>query len=479
MKKVLLAFISHLILNSLNSQVLIYPDSLLVSEQTGTSLCYNNTSLMAGNSIEDRYLVYFNSDTIFLNIKQAGIWTHTTAYTGSNIRLATLALSRDTIWICWKESAFIKARFSPDQGISWSGVLNVSSAGGVSAPSMYASSNGKIHFVWHNESTNDTTIEHNVYSNGAFLPSHNTISTVGFKATWPSITAKGDTVFCVWKETHGVTKIYFASSFNGGQNGSWTSPVFTNGPTTAKDPNLSYAYDVSTDTYYVYIVYDGTQKIYLQRSTDFGNTWSSAAIISNSAKKSQFAKIESNNSGFVGVSWEHRTSVSLFDDTKKDVGFTYSTNWADSGSFGNDSLAYTYNPFGSPFASLNKIDENNFYLVWLSNDTVINGNLIYERHINFSSSAGITKTEEKHSTVFIYPNPTKGFITIENENALNKIGLIKIYDVSGKEILQKQSTKSIEIVDISFLKDAVYFIKTYGNTPETHKISIQNENRKQ
>lgn len=478
MKKTLLFLICCMLLISGRSQVLIYPDSLVEYEQNGTSLCYNNSSLMAGNAIGDRYLIYFNTDTIFINVKQSGIWTRKTAYTGNNIKLATLALYSDTVWICWKESVYIKARYSADNGNSWSAVLNVSAAGSVSAPSMCASANGKIHFVWHNESASDTTVSHNVYSNGTFLSSPNTLSTNGFKASWPSVTAIGDTVLCSWKETHGVAKIYFARSFNGGQTGSWSLSDFTDGPNTAKDPNLSYAFDENTNTHYVYLVYDGNQNIYLQRSADFGVNWTSPSIISNTAKNSQFAKVESNSSGFVGVSWEHRTVVSLFDDTKKDVGFTYSTNWASTGSFGNDSLAYTNNPFGSTLTSLNKIDENNFYLVWLSHDTVLNSNVIYERHLAVTTTSEIKEEANHRSVVHIYPNPSTGSITIENSDPHVSTRQLKFYDILGKEVFEKKITRSKETIDVSFLQNGIYVIKTVGNTPETHKISIQNENQK-
>ena len=90
MKTTLFIFLFLLMLHSGNGQIIIYSDSLLVNEQNGTTLCYNNTGLMAGNTIGDRYLVYFNTDTIFLNVKQSGTWMRKTAHTGSNIKSATL-----------------------------------------------------------------------------------------------------------------------------------------------------------------------------------------------------------------------------------------------------------------------------------------------------------------------------------------------------------------------------------------------------
>ncbi len=408
---------------------------------------------MYGNSITDRYTVYFNSDTIFLGVKTGGIWTKKVAYLGSNIILATTAVNQDTIWICWKEGTYIKTRYSTDNGTSWQMVYNVSTPGGVSAPSIYAASNGKIHFVWYNETATDTTIMHTVYAGGAFLGSPNTLSSVGYKATWPSVTAIGDTVLCCWKETHGTPKSYFTSSFNGGIT--WSGPASTNGPNTAKDPNVAYAYDNNTNTHYTYLVYDGTNKIYLQRSTDFGTSWTSSDVVSNAAKRSQFAKVVCNNTGFVGISWEHRTVMSLMDDTKKDVGFCYSTSWGDSASFSHDSLAYTYNPFGSPLTQINKIDENNFYLSWVTNDTVNSDLLLYERWIEIGGSSGITEQNQIGSLV--YPNPANDFIHVTNANWLIPMDL-KIFNLQGQEIIKLQITSADMKIDVRFLENGIYFL---------------------
>lgn len=441
MKKLLssIFILTVLLTSNAKGQVLIDTISLVSNEKTNIRFCFNNTKLMAGNNVNDRYIIYYNSDTIFLNVNQSGSWTRKTAYTGNNIESATFSFYKDTIWLCWKEgviSAQIKARYTADKGNSWSSILPVSPIGKVAAPSIYAASNGKIHFVWSTESSTDTTVYHNVYNNGAFLPLPNPLSNLTGQGQWPSVIAVGDTVLCAWKEGPLPTKVWFRSSFDGGQSWNPLPPT----PTTtllsiSKDPNLAYAYDSITNTQYVYLAYDGQNLIYLQRSTDFGNNWSMPDTVSNLNKWSQFAHLECNNQGFVGISYEQRPiGSSLFDDTKKDVGFTYSINW--SSSFSIDTLAYTHNGFGSAYPAFNKIDENNFYLAWLTKDTINDKMNVLERLIHFSNTTGINTYEQnKNPQIHIFPNPFSTQTVLQTHNQLNN-AILHLYNGFGQTVTE-------------------------------------------
>lgn len=467
MKKELLSIFMLIALLAFNAkgQVLIDTISLISIEKTNTQFCFNNTKLMAGNNISDRYIIYYNTDTIFLNINQSGIWTRKTAYTGNNIQSATLSFYKDTIWICWKEgviSAQIKARSTPDKGDSWTSVLPVSPVGKVAAPSIYTSSNGKIHFVWSTESSTDTTVYHNVYSNGAFLSLPNTLSNPTGQGLWPSVIAVGDTVLCAWKEGPLPTKVWFRSSFDGGT--SW-NPLPSLPTTTllpiSKDPNLAYAHNPITDTHYVYLAYDSQNKIYLQRTTNFGNTWTTPDSVSNLNKLSQFAHIECNDNGFVGISYEQRPiGSSLFDDTKKDVGFTYSTNWGNSGSFSIDTLTYSHNGFGSAYPTFNKIDPNNFYLAWLTKDTVNNKINVFERLIHFNSTTGINTSEQNmNPQIHIFPNPFSLETTLKSNDNFIDATLI-IYNSQGQQIKQiKNIFGQTVTLNRDNLQSGLYFIR--------------------
>jgi hypothetical protein len=451
MKKIfpLIFIFSFIFIHTIKSQVIIDSISLVSTERSNILFSFNNTKLMAGKNVSDRYIVYYNSDTIFLNVQNAGIWTKKTVYIGANLQSATLALNNDTIWVCWKEgiaNATIKARYTVNKGNTWNSILAVSPIGKVSAPSIFAASNGKIHFVWSKESTTDTTIYHNVYSQGAFLPTPTALSNLGKQGLWPSIIAIGDTILCSWKENPLPSKVWFRSSFDGGKH--WNQ--LPNQPTTTliastKDPNLSYSFDANSKTHYLYLAYDGSNQIYLQRSTDFGNSWSNPSVISNTNKLSQFAHLESNNNGFVGISYEQRPiGASLFDDSKKDVWFTYSTNWGSVGSFSLDTLAYSNNRFGSIFSSFNKIDNNNFYLAWLTNDTIKQEIKVYEKHVRITIPTALAITENTITKLKIYPNPFTNYATIESKQYLNKADLI-IYNMQGQKVAQTKNISGYTI----------------------------------
>lgn len=312
------------------------------------------------------------------------------------------------------------------------------------------------------------------YSNGSLLSSPNAISTGSGQASWPTVIAIGDTVLSAWKEKPLPSKVWFRSSFDGGVT--WNAPLLTSTlVSVSKDPNLAYAYDSATSTHYVYLAFDGQNAIYIQRSTNFGITWTAPEQISTSGKLSQFAHIECNNNGFVGVSFEQSTGTTIFDNTKKDVGFVYSTSWANSGSFGNDSVAYTYNPLGSAFPAFNKIDENNFYLAWLTKDTVTNKTQVFERRIYFDNSASIDNNEQNlDENITIFPNPTNSFLNIvfkENTVTVNKI---IIYDVTGKAIKSAdiQNNSKYLQTDVSFLTKGIYLLTLQSDKMKYSKTFI-------
>ncbi len=457
--------IIFLIFSEARSQPVFDTVALIAVEEVNTQFCFNNTKLMAGKSMSDRYLVYYNPDTIFLNILQNGTWIRKIAHTGSNIRSATLTTSYDRIWICWKEGPFIKASYTTDKGNTWSDDFSVSPPGNVSAPSIHASSNGKVHFVWHTESPSDTSIFYRAFNHDMFTTSPQRLSNQEGHGLWPSVISIGDTVLCTWKEAPLPTKVWFRNSFDGGNTWNPLPPEpTTTALTLTKDPNLAYAFDSTTKTHYTYLAYDGHNKIYLQRSTDFGASWSPPDFISNPGKLSQFAHIDCNNKGFIGISYEQRPiGTSLFNDKNKDVGFTFSSNWGSPGSFSTDTLAYTYNNNGSVYAAFNKIDDNSFFLTWLSKDTIENKTFVFERRIHFNHTTDILSTDSQLPTIDIYPNPFMSRAFIKSDVPLSNAS-IYVFNASGQLSLQLKNIngKSIEI-DRSNLASGVYLVATVQN----------------
>lgn len=72
---------------------------------------------------------------------------------------------------------------------------------------------------------------------------------------------------------------------------------------------------------------------------------------------------------------------------------------------------------------------------------------------------------------FLYPNPASSGFTINN---LNSQSTIKIFDVSGKEILRYEVVGSPQLfIDIQTLSAGIYFVKVISTeSSSTHKLSV-------
>ncbi|MBU3011410.1 discoidin domain-containing protein [Polaribacter vadi] len=59
--------------------------------------------------------------------------------------------------------------------------------------------------------------------------------------------------------------------------------------------------------------------------------------------------------------------------------------------------------------------------------------------------------------ITFYPNPTSQILNLE---AINKIGLVEIFDLKGKKIISKRFNNNKAIIDVNFLSKGFYIIKT-------------------
>lgn len=71
-------------------------------------------------------------------------------------------------------------------------------------------------------------------------------------------------------------------------------------------------------------------------------------------------------------------------------------------------------------------------------------------------------SDKEKLTLNIFPNPTKGIVHINAQRTI--INSAKIYDISGKKLLEKESDNSNMTMDISFLKPGIYFINVTTNS---------------
>jgi len=88
----------------------------------------------------------------------------------------------------------------------------------------------------------------------------------------------------------------------------------------------------------------------------------------------------------------------------------------------------------------------------------------------FNTMEKVDKIQNKISTIKIYPNPTKGDITIASTNQI--ISTITISNILGSILLQEQVNEMQTQINISYLQQGFYFIKITTETGEsiTQKI---------
>ncbi len=88
----------------------------------------------------------------------------------------------------------------------------------------------------------------------------------------------------------------------------------------------------------------------------------------------------------------------------------------------------------------------------------------------FNTIANSINDIDKSNSIKIYPNPTNGTLTIESEDI--EIGDIKIYDLNGRLVFNKEYKSEI---DISILNEGIYLLKLYSKDEEilkTEKIVV-------
>ncbi|MDF1672354.1 MAG: T9SS type A sorting domain-containing protein, partial [Vicingaceae bacterium] len=91
----------------------------------------------------------------------------------------------------------------------------------------------------------------------------------------------------------------------------------------------------------------------------------------------------------------------------------------------------------------------------------------YEFYI-YSPATRIDNIADFTTDLRIYPNPTKGILTINSEEVLGKIELYNIY---GSLISSREVTKNSYKLDLSNLAEGIYILKGNGASYKIQKVN--------
>ena len=96
------------------------------------------------------------------------------------------------------------------------------------------------------------------------------------------------------------------------------------------------------------------------------------------------------------------------------------------------------------------------------------GNIAFDNLVVTGTIDGVSSSPISEKVPVIYPNPSKGIVTIDLKAINHKNATIALYNVLGKEV-KKVALKSNESnyqLDFSDFKDGVYFVKVKSESGE-------------
>jgi len=114
---------------------------------------------------------------------------------------------------------------------------------------------------------------------------------------------------------------------------------------------------------------------------------------------------------------------------------------------------------GAPFYGY--LDEVRYYNRALSDEEVL---AIYELDLTPPSSV---RTNSALKPVILYPNPVNDKLEINAEG----INSVKLFDVTGKLVMEQVVSGSHEIINVSDLKTGIYILKTFGKYNSIEKFA--------
>lgn len=132
-------------------------------------------------------------------------------------------------------------------------------------------------------------------------------------------------------------------------------------------------------------------------------------------------------------------------------------------SWGKFSIPITYQMAGNPDSAA--------IVLSASGTTPVNNSYLYVDNLDFSNFPNSTQSVENLGFE-AYPNPTNGILTVNTSN-LSAATTVKLFDLSGKELMTTSLFNTSNTLDLSAFNEGIYFIQlTNGEAVETKKIIL-------
>ena len=106
----------------------------------------------------------------------------------------------------------------------------------------------------------------------------------------------------------------------------------------------------------------------------------------------------------------------------------------------------------------------------------LNGGAINSFSLDFCSIVSSLSVKSENTTTFsVVPNPTKGIVNITITNGETSKTVLHLFDIQGRSILTKETSSSLENLNIENLQNGVYFLSIENGNQKTTKKIILNK----
>ena len=330
---------------------------------------------------------------------------------------------------------------------TWNGNIEPNGLQNIDLPLITENEKGAYNLIISTSTTNDAFGDNNQGSTRFYI---NDSGSVGVVNTFESpssnlLSYTEDLITSQWQK--GVRT---GGTLPSGSNNVYTTNLSGNHPDAIKAYLISQCYDFTQITNPVIrfkMAFDleiNWDVVYVQYSTDFGQTW--------------------NVLGIEGPSWYNSSRTNVISGASNDCQNCPGSQWT-----GTDlDLKEYFYPLNSLVGNANVI----FRIVFQSDEAVNQQGVVID---DFVVEGTLANEQFEIKNIAIYPNPSKGFFNISMGTIEPKT--VTVYDLTGKNVYsisEFQNNPSQFVLDLTSISSGIYFVKIACDNQSVTKRIIKN-----